>query len=56
LDSVFSDVLIKNNKFSEEQNKNLLEKFRQKIKGLMIKGDIKTMEDLNKVISRAKKD
>lgn len=56
LDSIHQDVLIKNGKYSDEQNKNVLEKFRQKIKGMMIKGDIKNMEELNKLLDRAKKD
>jgi len=53
LDVIHKDVLIKNSKFSEEKNKSLLEKFRQKIKGLMVKGDIKSTEELNRIMEKA---
>lgn len=53
LDVIHKDVLIKNNKFSDEKNKSLLERFRQKIKGMLVKGDIKSTDDLNKVLEKA---
>jgi len=56
LDVLHKDVLIKNNKFSDEKNKSLLEKFRQKIKGMLVKGDIKSVEELNNILDKAHQD
>lgn len=56
MDKIFNDTLGKNNKNLEENSKLLLEKFRHKIKGMVVKGDIKSKDDLNKIFDQAEID
>jgi len=56
LDKVYNDIVIKNNKLIDEDRKSLLEKMRQKIKGKIVKGEIKNKEDLKAIFDQASTD
>jgi len=43
LDKQFNDLIIKNNKYAADQNILTLDKYKLKIKGMIINGDIKNI-------------
>jgi len=56
LEICHKNLINKNNKYSDEQNKNALEVIRQKIKKLMIEGKINTVEQLKEALEKSKEE